>query len=94
MYHASSQDNDQQARECSLSAMGSLLAHFGDVVLAVDFRRDSLLALMLRRLENDITRVSLSKICKSSLATPYLRQHLMVWENMFGIATSLLSQQD
>jgi cullin-associated NEDD8-dissociated protein 1 len=67
--HLANQDNDQEVKECAIDVMGSLLAHMGDILLSDRGIQDEVLPLLIRRLENEVTRLpslrALSKISRS-----------------------------
>lgn len=74
-------DIDQEIKECSILTMGSLFAHMGDLLPA---QLPVVLALLRRRLDNEITRTAtlraIGMIATSPLAlnlTPFLRESIV-----------------
>lgn len=93
-----SQDNDQEARECGIAVLGSLVAHFGDILLADAARSSQVFELLLKRIDNEVTRMSsmraLIKISSSAHSYEMAASNETVGLKVFPAVTKLLGQQD
>ena len=94
----SSQDNDQEVRECSISVLGSLLAHFGDILLKDSGRSNDTFSLLLKRVDNETTRIpamrTLIKVARSTISSPFASCSDIIVNTMYGTVSKLLGQQD
>lgn len=96
--HVSAQDNDQEVRDSGLAVIGSLLAHFGDLLLSEPSICNEIFSLLLKRVENEVTRMAamraLIQVTSSSVASSFAANSDLVSVSVFSTVTRLLGQQD
>lgn len=96
--HVSGHDSDQEVRDSALVVLGSLVAHCGDILLTDPARADQVFSLLLKRIENEVTRMAamraLIKVASSQNSRSFAASSAIVSHATFASVTRLLGQQD